>query len=409
MARRHIIGLAAVLIGAAGSVVGHWTSDRGAAAKGAREPFMPGGSGEVASDRAVPVQAAAARAADVRITLAGLGTLVPRHSVTVRSRVAGQLLRVLFREGDLVHEGQLLAEIDPRPFEVQLTQIEGQAARDQALLENALIDQQRFTTLGGSGLVSRQQVDGQNSLVRQYQGAAHSDQGLLASAHLQLEFTRITAPITGRIGLRLVAAGNNVTPADAGGIAVIHAVQPITVVFSLPEDTVPAVVHRLREAREAGPPLIVEAWDRSEKNRIAAGALLTIDNEIDPTTGTVKLKAEFPNVDEALFPNQFVNARLLLDVRHGATVVPNTSVQRGSAGPWVYVATAQNKATVRSVELGPSDGPDVSIERGVLPGELVVTNGIDQLREGTLLALAQPVTQEGAAGPGPLSGASTRR
>jgi multidrug efflux system membrane fusion protein len=346
-------------------------------------------------DRVVPVEAATAKTADVPIALTGLGTVVPRHTVTVRSRVTGQLLRVLFHEGDMVQEGQLLAEVDPRPFQVELTQIEGQVARDVALLDNALLDQQRYKKLTASELISKQQGDSQDSLVRQYQGTAHTDQGLLASSQLQLSFTRITAPTSGRIGLRLVDAGNNVTPADPTGIAVINAVQPITVVFSLPEDSVPAIVRRIRASQQAAQALPVEAWDRAGKVLVATGSLLTIDNQIDPTTGTVKLKAEFPNTDGTLFPNQFVNVRLLLDVRHGATVVPAVAVQRGSAGPFVYVATPEKTATVRNVDLGPADGANVAVEHGVAPGEIVVTNGTDQLREGAKLALATPPAAEG--------------
>jgi len=340
-----------------------------------------------APDRVVPVQAVHASVADLQITEAGLGTVVSIHSVTVRSRVSGQLLRVLFHEGETVAEGQLLAEVDPRPFEVQLAQVEGQAAHDQALLDNALLDQERDKTLSQSELISRQQVDAQNSLVRQYTGTTQVDKGLLASAQLQLSFTHITAPTGGRIGLRLIDAGNNITPADATGLAVINEVQPIAVVFSLPEDSVPDIVRRIEAAKKAGRSLPVEAWDRGDKKLVATGALITIDNQIDPTTGTVKLKAEFPNADGTLFPNQFVNVRLLLNVLHDATVIPSRAVQQGSSGPFVYVATPEKAATLRPVELGPVDGANIAIERGVRPGELVVTTGADQLREGAKLAL----------------------
>ena len=389
MKKPWVVGLASIVVAAAGGLgLARWGPRPAVAAPGARG----------AKDRSIPVQTVLAREADVPIVAAGLGTVVSRHSVTVRSRVSGQLLRVLFREGELVRQGQLLAEIDPRPFQVQLTQIEGQATRDQALLDNAVLDQHRFKVLKASDLISGQQADTQDSLVRQYQGGVRTDEGLLGSARLQLEFTRITAPTTGRIGLRLVDAGNNVTPTDASGIAVINELQPITVVFSLPEDRVPGVVQALRATGQSGRPLVAQAWDRAETSLLATGTLLTIDNQIDPTTGTVKLKAEFLNVDETLFPNQFVNVRLVLDVRRGATVIPSIAVQRGGAGPWVYVATADNKAAVRTVELGPSNGPDVAVDRGVAPGELVVTNGTDQLREGAELAIAAPTPDRQAWG-----------
>lgn len=361
-------------------------------------------------DRVVSVQAVHASVADLQITEAGLGTVVSLHSVTVRSRVSGQLLRVLFHEGETVAEGQLLAEVDPRPFEVQLAQVEGQVAHDQALLDNALLDQERDKTLSQSELISRQQVDSQDSLVRQYMGTTHADKGLLASAQLQLSFTRITAPTRGRIGLRLIDAGNNITPADATGLAVINEVQPIAVVFSLPEDSVPNVVRRIEAAKKVGRSLPVEAWDRGDKKLVATGELITIDNQIDPTTGTVKLKAEFPNADGTLFPNQFVNVRLLLNVLHDATVIPSRAVQQGSSGPFVYVATPEKAATLRPVELGPVDGANVAVERGVRPGELVVTTGTDQLREGAKLALvdsadANPDTPRKAASrPSPRAG-----
>lgn len=339
------------------------------------------------AERAVPVQATAAFKADIQLAQTAIGTVTPRQSVTVRSRVSGQLIKVAFHEGDMVCEGQVLAEIDPRPFQVQLTQIEGQTTRDQALLDNALLDQGRYRTLTKSGLIAAQQADAQDSLVRQYQGSTHADRGLLESAQLELSFTRITAPASGRIGLRLVDAGNNVTPGDATGIAVINTVQPITVVFAVPEDNTPAVVRAIRGSQQSGRPLRVEAWDRGWTQQLATGKLLTIDNQIDPTTGTVKLKGEFANDDGALFPNQFVNVRVVLGTRDGATLIPSASVQRGSSGPYVYVATPEKTASLRAVVLGPTDAPNVAVDRGVAAGELVVTSGADQLREGIKVAV----------------------
>jgi len=336
----------------------------------------PGGA-----DRPIPVQVARARAGDVSVAESGLGTVIPRQSVTVRSRVSGQLTRVLFKEGEPVTAGQVLAEIDARPFQVQLDQAEGQLARDRALLKNAELDRARFQGLAHD-VIAAQQVDAQDSLVHQYAGTVQSDEGLVGAARLQVGFTRITAPIAGRVGLRLIDGGNYVNAGDAAGIALINAVQPICVVFSLPEQQVPRVLVRLREARRAGGSLTVEAWDRESRRRLATGTLLTLDNQIDPTSGTIKLKGEFSNKDGVLFPNQFVNARLLLETLHGATVAPYTAIQRGSQGPFVYVVSADKAVSVRQVALGPADGDDVTIERGLAPGDEVVINGADKLREG---------------------------
>ncbi|CAG0965114.1 Multidrug resistance protein MdtA [Myxococcaceae bacterium] len=329
-----------------------------------------------------PVSAAAVTVGtgNVRIIQTGLGSVVSRNTVTVRSRVGGQLTRVLFKEGQFVHAGDLLAEIDPRPFEVQLTQVQGQMARDQALLANARRDVERFKALAAKSSVSAQQVDAQESLVQQYEGVVLADQGQVDSAKLQLSFTKITAPISGRIGLRLIDAGNNLSATD--GLAVINEVQPVTVVFSLPEDNAPQVLKRLREAEAAGAGLPVEAWDRSNKSLLAKGSLLTIDNQIDPASGTIKLKALFQNLDNALLQNQFVNARLLLDTRQNVTLIPGAAVQRGSAGTFVYAVKEDKTVTVRPVTLGPVDGENVAVETGLKPGEVVVVNGADKLREG---------------------------
>ncbi len=345
---------------------------------GREEPPRRGGS----SDRPVPVQAARARTSDVPLTQAGLGTVIPSQSVVVRSRVSGQLLRVLFKEGQQVRAGQVLAEIDPRPFRAQLEQVEGQLARDRALLKNAELDLQRLRSVA-SEVIAKQQIDAQESLVHQYEGAVRSDQGLVDAAELQVSFTRITAPIAGRIGLRLVDGGNYINAGDPAGIAIITAVQPICVTFSLPEDRVPGVLARLSQLRRRGGALSVEAWDRDGRRRLATGTLLTLDNQIDPSTGTVKLKGQFANDDGALFPNQFVNARLLLDVLRGATTVPYTAIQHGNQGSFAYAVDADNVVAVRQVALGPSDGENVAIEHGLAPGDLVVTNGVDKLREGS--------------------------
>jgi multidrug efflux system membrane fusion protein len=258
----------------------------------------------------VPVVATQVKKADFGVYLSGLGAVTPLNTVTVKTRVDGELTNVLFREGQVVSRGDLLAEIDQRPFEVQLTQAQGAMARDQALLENAKLDLQRFQDLVKKDLIPKQQLDTQDSLVHQYEGAVKADQGQIDNAKLQLVYARITAPISGRIGLRQVDPGNIVHASDAGGLAVITQLQPIAVIFSLPEDNLLQVLGRLR----SGARLTVETYDRDQKQKLATGTLLTVDNQIDPNTGTVKLKAEFPNKNNELFPNQFVNARLIIEV-----------------------------------------------------------------------------------------------
>ena len=334
---------------------------------------------------AIPVVAVAASKGELDVFLTGLGTVVPLRTVVVKSRVDGQLMSVGFREGQLVQEGQLLAEIDPRPFQASLKQAEGQLARDQAQLANAKIDLERYKTLLGQDSIAKQQVDSQEALVRQLEGTVRVDQGLLDNARLQLTYARITAPIAGRVGLRQVDPGNIVRSGDANGLVVITQQQPITVLYTLPQDTLPGVLRRQAD----GGKVLVEAWDRELKAKLATGELAAVDNQVDVATGTVKLKATFRNEDAALFPNQFVNVRMKLETLSNATIVPAAAIQRGAQSLFVYVVKDDNRVTARPVKLGPQDGNRVAVTEGVGAGEVVVVDGIDRLREGATVALAQ--------------------
>jgi multidrug efflux system membrane fusion protein len=329
--------------------------------------------------RSVPVVAVPVRSGDLPITLTGLGSVTAYNTVTVRTRVDGQLVQVAFQEGQFVKQGDLLAEIDPRPYRAALQQADGQLARDKAQLEDAKTNLVRFRDLLQKQFISKQQYDTQAATVAQLDGAVTADEGAIAAARVNLDYTRILAPIGGRVGLRLVDVGNMVHASDANGIVVITQIEPSSVVFTVPEDHVNAVMKGLAGGRK----MAVEAYDRTNKTKLADGELGAADNQIDPATGTFRLKAIFANTDHALFPNQFVNVRLVLDVERGAMLVPNAAIQRGPTGTFVYVVKPDHTADVRPVTIGVSEGQQSSIASGLSAGELVVVDGADKRRAGT--------------------------
>jgi len=346
-----------------------------------------------ANGRPVPVLAASVQRGDIDVMINALGTVTARNTVTVKPRVDGQLQRIAFQEGQVVKAGEVLAEIDPRPYQALLDQANGQLVRDKALLANAQLDLARYRDLLAKDSIARQLVDAQEALAHQYQGTVQADRGVVDTARLQLAFTRISAPVAGRLGLRQVDVGNMVHAADTTGLVVITQTQPITVVFAIPADSLGVVATRV----QAGEKLAVDAWDREGKVKLASGKLLTLDNQIDTTTGTVKLKAEFANVDNTLFPNQFVNARLRVETRSGATLIPLAAIQRGTLGTFVYVVNSEDKTvSTRAVTLGPNTADVVAIEKGLETGEQVVVDGADKLRQGAKVEISSPEARQAA-------------
>lgn len=337
-----------------------------------------GGRGRRGGGGTTQVVAARASKGNIKVFVTGLGAVTPIYTVTVNSRVTGELMKVQFKEGQIVQKGDLLVEIDPRPYEVQLEQAQGQLIHDEALLKDAKLDLDRYNTLIKQDAIPQQTLDAQVALVTQYEGTIKTDQSQIDNAKLNLVYCRITAPITGRVGLRLVDPGNIVQATSTSGLVVITQLDPISVIFTTPEDQLPAILDRMH----AGQELPVEAWDRELKNKLADGKLETIDNQIDPTTGTLKLRAVFGNASGKLFPSQFVNARLLVQQKQNATLLPNNAIQRNSQGTYVWLVNPDQTVNVRPVTIGTTEGDQSEIIAGLEPGDEVVTVGVDRLEEG---------------------------
>jgi multidrug efflux system membrane fusion protein len=327
----------------------------------------------------IPVVAATSHKGDIGVYYSGLGAVTPLATVTVKSRVDGQLMSVRYREGDTVHQGDLLVEIDDGPYQAALTQAEGELMKDQAALENARIDLVRYQQLVPQKAIPEQQLATQQATVHQDEGVVKLDEGQIESAKVNLAYCKIAAPATGRIGLRLVDPGNIVQTADTNGLLVITQMDPISAIFTISEDQLQVVLKKMA----AGQTLEVDAYSRDAKTKLAQGSLTTLDNQIDPATGTLKLRATFENPKGTLFPNQFVNARLLVEEKRGVTLVPTAAVQRNSQATYVYVVKADSTVTVRPIAIGTTEGDDSEVTSGLAPGEVVVMTGVDKLEEGT--------------------------
>lgn len=362
-----------------------------------RPESQPRNAGRPPAGAPLPVGVAPVEKGDMPVTLSQLGTVTPLAMVTVKTQISGYLVQVAFKEGQMVNKGDFLAQIDPRPSQVALEQAQAQLAKDQALLKNAQLDLQRYNTLVAQNSIAKQTRDTQASLVSQYQATVQADQAQIDAQKLNLTYCRIVSPVTGRVGLRQVDPGNYVQTSDPNGIVVVTQLQPISVIFTLPEDKLPEVMKRVR----AGAVLPVTAYDRTGSTELANGKLDTVDNQIDTTTGTVKLRATFDNEQEILFPNQFVNVKLLVNTLHDTDLVPSAAIQRGAPGTFVYVVKPDHKAVVQKVKLGPGDGQRTAILSGLEPGQSVVIDGTDRLRDGA------KVTVGNQPGDRPLSAATT--
>ena len=336
--------------------------------------------------RVVSVVTVPARNGDMPVYLDGLGTVTAISTVTVRSRVDGQLVSLGYREGQLVRQGDLLAQIDPRPFQVALQQQEGEYAKDEAALKNARLDLKRYEALIAQDAVPRQQLDTQQATVNQLEATLKTDAAQVANARLNLTYSRITSPITGRVGLRLVDAGNMVHASDPGGLLVITQLQPIAVVFTLPADQLQPVMAGMARGNH----LRVEAWDRDRKKMLDVGTLEAVDNQVDETTGTVRLKGVFSNEGYGLFSNQFVNARILVDTLHGSVIIPTAALQRSPQGTYIWVVKPDSSADMRTVEVAHTEGEDTAVQSGVAAGEPVVTDGVDNLQPGAKVTTGPP-------------------
>jgi len=331
----------------------------------------------------MPVSTTVAHKGNIDVTENALGTVTPLANITVRTQINGQLQEIAFQEGQDVKQGDFLAQIDPRPYQMALEQAEGALTRDQALLKEAQVDLERYQKLWKQDSIAKQQVDLQESLVHQYEGAVQADQGQVDTQKLNLVYCHITAPVSGRVGIRQVDQGNYVQTSDANGLVTITELQPITVIFTLPEDDIPQIMKRLN----AGAALQTTAYDRTQRTKLAVGKMISVDNQIDTTTGTIKFRAQFENQDNTLFPNQFVNIELLVDTLKDVIIVPSAAIQRGAPGTFVYLVKDDNTVTVKPVKLGPSQSDNVAVTDGLAESDKIVIDGADKLREGSKITL----------------------
>jgi len=392
---------AVVLLVVLAVVMALYSSSHGGATKAA----AAGRRGFAQFNGPQPVQAAAVAQGDMPITFSALGTVTPLATVTVRTQISGRLMQLGFTEGQMVKQGDFLALVDPRPYQVALEQAEGQQARDQGLLHQAQADLARYKMLAAQDSISAQQMDDQQYLVEQYEGTVKSDQAQIDSAKLNLVYCHITSPVVGRVGLRQVDIGNYVQPSDANGIVLITELSPISVIFTLPEDDIPDVMKHFGK----GDHLPVTLYDRTNTTQIATGTLSAVDNLVNTSTGTVELRAVFQNKDNRLFPNEFVNAVLLVDTLKDAMVVPAAAIQRGVPGTYVYLVNPDNTVSLRTVTVGPADGDRVAVLSGLKLGDKVVTDGAEQLKDGARVVLPSASTATAAAKPAGKPGAGRGR